>query len=676
MNRDSLIQLLAALMLTACVGLSAFLGAETTAEASRAQLTYTDEAVEGDPPEVAVGVAMGAFRGLFVNYLWIRANKLKEEGKFYEAIQLSSAITRLQPRFPRVWAFHAWNMAYNISVATNTAEERWQWVKAGINLLRSEGIPRNPNDVLLHRELAWTFIHKIQGYADDANHYYKREVAREWTILLGDPPRLDGTSDENKRTMAEWMRLVANAPQTLEQVAQRESRARAAAENLRPGDPLPPARTEELVNRIRAEARLDLDINLLRLIEYRKAWVNAWYVREHEFSRDLREGDRNDALDALMSEPAYEATWPPLLEYVRRRVITEQFHMEPERMVRYTEKFGPLDWRHPASHALYWAARGVEEGLERQGTTQFDTLNTDRIIMHSMQELFRFGAIQYDLLTNEYFALNNFDWVDPYGNMLEEVIARGGIAANIEERAYTLYGAGFENFLKDVIRIYYQRGDLANAEKYHSKLRNWPGLNINDAGLIDDLKLPLAEFVEKELRDRLTTPHVAINEMEAALTDAFLRGLAQGQPEVFRRQLEYADRVRSIYLETQNMRTLADPEARRMAQFVGASLAETATRVLMRLLSGGSFGYYRLGPQQAALLYRRTPLSIQRAVYDDLSSAVQRTQGVSPEQFAALFPEPPGLEQFRAAMANAETEQEKARVRAIEFQKDANRRER
>jgi hypothetical protein len=67
-----------------------------------------------------LGIAMGAFRGIFVNWLWMRANDLKEQGKYYEAVDLAKTITRLQPRFPRVWAFHAWNLAYNISVATNT----------------------------------------------------------------------------------------------------------------------------------------------------------------------------------------------------------------------------------------------------------------------------------------------------------------------------------------------------------------------------------------------------------------------------------------------------------------------------------------------------------------------------------------------------------------------------
>lgn len=672
MNRDTHIQIAAlAVVLIALVASAAFSTA-SIAEAGRAQLTYTDEATEGDPPEVALGIAMGAFRGLFVNYLWIRANKLKEEGKYYEAIQLSSAITRLQPRFPRVWGFHAWNMAYNISVATNTAQERWQWVRAGIDLLRKEGIPRNPSDVVLHRELAWIYVHKIQGYADDANHYYKREVAKEWTIVLGEPPRLDGTREQNTQTMARWLEQVVRAPETLEAVIDYELRLQERLQ-VPPGpDGKRTSRVRELADLIKNEARLDLDINLLRFIELRKAWINAWYVQEKGWKSELRDQDRNEALDRLMSDETFADAWPMLLNYVRRQVLIRDMGMEPERMLRYVHKYGPIDWRHPASHSLYWASRGVEEGLERQGTTEFDTLNTDRLMMHSIQELFRFGTINYDLLTNEYFALNNFDWIDAYGDRLDEVMARGGLAADATQRVYTLYGAGYENFLKDVIRVFYRRGDLVNAEKYHSRLRNWGGMNINDAGMIEKLKLPLAEFVKEELKDRLSTPHVALEEMESAITDAFLRGLGMGKPEVFRRQLEYAQDIRNLYLQSQNVRTLADPQAVRMKQFVGEYFVEPVAEVLIRLLAGGSFGYYNLGPQQAALLYRRTPVDLQRVIYDDLANIIQRRQGLSPEVVAEMFPPPPGLEEFRAEMARIDNEGDRGRRRQVEFMRDRN----
>jgi hypothetical protein len=168
MKRDSIIQIVAACILLAALGTSVTLAVSLTASTGRHRLSYTDTAEEGQPPQVSLGIAMGAFRGLFVNMLWIRANNLKEDGRFYESMDLARVITKLQPRYPQVWVFHAWNMGYNISVQTHTQAERWQWVQAGINLLRDQGLPANPNDLLIHKELGWMFLHKIGGYMDEA----------------------------------------------------------------------------------------------------------------------------------------------------------------------------------------------------------------------------------------------------------------------------------------------------------------------------------------------------------------------------------------------------------------------------------------------------------------------------------------------------------------------------
>jgi len=73
---------------------------------------------ENIPPSLVFAtIATGAFRGLVVDVLWMRADRLKDEGQFFDARQLAEWITILQPRFASVWEFHAWNMAYNISVA-------------------------------------------------------------------------------------------------------------------------------------------------------------------------------------------------------------------------------------------------------------------------------------------------------------------------------------------------------------------------------------------------------------------------------------------------------------------------------------------------------------------------------------------------------------------------------
>ncbi len=139
------------------------------------------------PPSLAFAtVAMGAFRGLVVDILWMRADKLKEEGQFFDARQLAEWITKLQPRFAAVWEFHAWNMAYNISVAipATQPEQRWRWVKNGYELLRDEGIPLNPKSIQLYRELARIFQHKLGGVSDDCQEYYKLQFAEEIGPLL------------------------------------------------------------------------------------------------------------------------------------------------------------------------------------------------------------------------------------------------------------------------------------------------------------------------------------------------------------------------------------------------------------------------------------------------------------------------------------------------------------
>jgi hypothetical protein len=142
--------------------------------------------LENAPPVLAfTTVALGGFRGLIANALWIRANDLQNDDKFFEAAQLASWITDLEPSFTQVWLFQGWNMAYNISVKFKDFPDRWRWVERGIELLRDEGLRYNPNDLLIHRELAWFFQHKMGANLDDANGYYKQQWAMEMMPFFG-----------------------------------------------------------------------------------------------------------------------------------------------------------------------------------------------------------------------------------------------------------------------------------------------------------------------------------------------------------------------------------------------------------------------------------------------------------------------------------------------------------
>jgi len=76
----------------------------------REQLGLTRvNALDNAPPVLAfTTVALGGFRGLIANVLWIRANDLQQDDKFFEAAQLATWITQLEPSFTQVWLFQAW----------------------------------------------------------------------------------------------------------------------------------------------------------------------------------------------------------------------------------------------------------------------------------------------------------------------------------------------------------------------------------------------------------------------------------------------------------------------------------------------------------------------------------------------------------------------------------------
>lgn len=148
-------------------------------------LTRTTPLKSAPPLLAFTTVALGGFRGLISNFLWIRANDLQQAGKYFEMVQLSSWITDLEPHFPQVWLFQAWNMAWNISVNFTDFSDRWHWVERGLELLRDDGLRYNPDDPLLYFQLSWIFQSKMGQNMDDANQYYKEQWANEMMPFFG-----------------------------------------------------------------------------------------------------------------------------------------------------------------------------------------------------------------------------------------------------------------------------------------------------------------------------------------------------------------------------------------------------------------------------------------------------------------------------------------------------------
>ena len=176
-------------------------------------LTRLDQPLDNMPPVLAfTTVALGGFRGLISNALWIRANELQENDKFFEMSQLAEWITKLEPHFVQVWLVQAWNMAYNISVkfkenSPGDYTDRWRWVQRGIELLRDEGLKYNPNELLIYRELSWFFQHKIGANLDDGHAFYKQQWVIETSKVFGSTNKVSLESllhptDEDSRSRA------------------------------------------------------------------------------------------------------------------------------------------------------------------------------------------------------------------------------------------------------------------------------------------------------------------------------------------------------------------------------------------------------------------------------------------------------------------------------------------
>jgi len=224
---------------------------------------------------------------------------LQEEGKYFELVQLSKWITGLEPRFAQVWAFHAWNLAYNISVLFQDHEDRWRWVRNGISLLRDDGIRYNPGDTELYRELGWFFQHKIGGEYDQANWHYKRSWAAEMALLFEGPrPNYE---------------LYTSAPRNRKGLLSQPD-------------------VEELVTALEAKGISVFGNDLLD-------------------SRDLA----TDVQEVLETEAGAR-----LLVYLRAQRMIKDYKLLPEIMQEIDEKHGPFDWRLPQAHAIYWAIRGHE----------------------------------------------------------------------------------------------------------------------------------------------------------------------------------------------------------------------------------------------------------------------------------------------------------------------------
>ncbi|MCK4752653.1 MAG: hypothetical protein KAS75_04340 [Planctomycetes bacterium] len=436
----------------------------------------SNEPLENAPPSLAFAtIAMGAFRGLVVDALWLRADRLKDQGQFFDAKQIAEWITTLQPRFAAVWEFQAWNMAYNISVAipASQPDQRWQWVKNGYELLRDQGIPMNPKSLLLYRELARIFQHKIGDVSDDAHKYYKLQLARSMEALI--PPSAGN----------DYFEALTKAPIDWQQFSK---------------DP-------EVTPLITSLKTAD------------KTFDDNSQFPDHYLS--LRQNPNRFTPEALRAIDNFRGTkaLKKLDIFAKAYHLRKIWKLDPILMNELNKQYGPvanyddpnqqlpLDWRHPDTHAIYWATKGLQVAAKNDYSA--DATNITRIINHSLQNLFRNGKIFIHkipaaqipdapdktpgLYKIDIFLRPDLRMFAPYNKSLIAVIEK--FSAD-DQATYNSMRIGHRNMLKNAAFSFYQAGHMQQARRIYNQLRKlYPE---------DEFKVSLAVFAKNRLREELS----------------------------------------------------------------------------------------------------------------------------------------------------------------------------
>jgi hypothetical protein len=369
---------------------------------SRVELGVTRGEVLGKtapPVLVFTTVALGGFRGLIANALWVRAMELQEQDKYFEKVQLTDWITKLQPHFVTVWVVQAWDMAYNISVKFPEARDRWLWVQRGIELLRDEGLKYNPDEPLIYRELAWFFQHKLGQDLDDAHFYYKSAWAKEMAEVLA------GTN---------YVALIN--PQTPDEKA-----------------------------------------------------------------RALR--------------------------------LRGKYKLDPRHMQEVDGEYGPLEWRLPESHAIYWATLGLQRAKKK------DLITLRRAIYQPMQMAFQRGRlVEIDTPESKGYQFGPNLAMIPRANKAYEKM----MAEDAEYRDHI--STGHRNFLKDAVQFLYMHNRRAEAEQwFRYLLEKYPQAYVNDVRREDMLNVLISSLsLDDYVVVRVTE---AAGETSNVRTRAVLEGL-------------------------------------------------------------------------------------------------------------------------------------------------------
>ncbi|WDE96782.1 hypothetical protein PQO03_02255 [Lentisphaera profundi] len=440
----------------------------------RREHKLNDEVILKDaPPEIVfTTVALGSFRGLMANWLWIKNIKNQEELRFHESYQIAKLITILQPRYTTAVNHLAWNMAYNISVTVEDPAERWHWVQRGISLIRDEAMRYNNNDPELYHELGWLFSHKIDKNLDDANRYYKIQWAIEmqriygnkpdWkamdelyinALILGDKLEKAGVAQATAYLLKQDLKTLLNnivldetIPTQLDKVLTEDQRALL----IQYAQETHSAPLEFKTLQLALSDITSFKDHFMKLQENLSDWtkVEAFYRRSGKLPKAFSETFNH------LPPKTRKITLDLISNFLKRRWSEMHYRIIPSIALQVEKEISPdLEWRLPQAHAIYWAWRG-----KQAGHTEL-SVKCERMIVQSLYSAFQSGK----LLEYRDGDKLSIDWTNNL--KLADVVKRLNLEA-IAKTNSSSFKSGYGNFLKEAILALYMRGDTKKSREY------------------------------------------------------------------------------------------------------------------------------------------------------------------------------------------------------------------
>jgi tetratricopeptide (TPR) repeat protein len=106
-------------------------------------------------PAPAVIAALGGFRTVAADLLWLQAERMWDGGSWWAMLPLLDAVTQLDPHFILAWQVYGWHAAYNMNAESETIVDKRYWLDRGVKILE-QAVDANPDNWEMIFEMGWT----------------------------------------------------------------------------------------------------------------------------------------------------------------------------------------------------------------------------------------------------------------------------------------------------------------------------------------------------------------------------------------------------------------------------------------------------------------------------------------------------------------------------------------